>query len=280
MKPTLHDRMLADLTVAGKAPRTCEAYAACVAAFGRFISVPLDGAERADVAAFIAHLAYERRLAPSTLKINVCALRFFFEVTAGRPAVVSGLKLPRVPQTSPEVLSVEEVMRFIGAFRSLNQYTLASLLYGTGMRLGEALSVTVHDIDAARGVIRVRHTKTRRPRVVRLSGELLVRLRRYWRVARPPLPLLFPGRDPSRPMKASTVQKAFKRATADAGLRKRVTPHVLRHTYATHMLEAGVDIHTVQLLLGHSSLQNTLRYLHLSTAHLAGRLFEPSPLIR
>lgn len=280
MKPTLHGQMLADLTVAGKSPRTCEAYAACVTAFGRFISVPLDRADRADVAAFLAHLAYERRLAPSTVKINVCALRFFFEITLDRPSVVAGLRVPRVTPTVPEVLSCEEVTRLLDSFASLTQYTLASLLYGTGMRLGEGLAITVHDIDAARGIIVVRHTKTRRPRVARMSRELLGRLRHYWRMTRPPLPLLFPGKDPTRPLEHSTVQKAFKRAAAAAGLRKHVTPHVLRHTYATHMLESGVDIHTLQLLLGHSSLQNTLRYLHVSTAHLAGRVTELGPLLR
>jgi integrase len=137
--------------------------------------------------------------------------------------------------------------------------------------LGEALAITIDDIDASRGLIVVRHTKTRRPRVVRMSSELLARLRSYWRARRPPRPFLFPGLDGTRPIDPSAIQRGLKRVAIAAGITKRVTPHVLRHSYATHLLEGGVDLHTVQLLLGHSSIFMTLRYLHLSDAHLAGR---------
>jgi integrase/recombinase XerD len=280
MKPKLHPQMLADLRAAGKAPTTCTTYGWCLAHFAQFVHTPLSAVTRDEVVKFVSHLAYQRRLAPSTIKQHVYALRFFFEVTARRPEVVAGLNAPRVTQKVPEVLSGNEVMRLLESFHSLTHYTIASLLYATGLRISEALALTVHDIDAERGLITVRHTKTRRPRVVRLSAELLARLRRYWHYTRPPQPLLFPGNDPTRPLNSSTVQRAFRRAVMDAGLRKHVTPHVLRHTYATHMLELGTDIHTVQMLLGHASIQNTLRYLHVSTAHLAGRKPTPPGLVR
>ena len=205
--------------------------------------------------------------------------QFRAQITLRKPAIVEGLKAPRVSSKTVVVLSPDEVARFLGGFRLPIYFAIASLLFGTGMRLGEALAVTVDDIDAARGVITVRHTKTRRPRVVRLTPELLRRLRDYWRATRPTRPLLFPGTDPTRHLDSSAVQKVFKRVATEVGLGKRVTPHVLRHTYATHMLEAGVDIHTVQLLLGHATLYMTLRYLHLSTAHLAGRQTPLPPLL-
>ena len=177
------------------------------------------------------------------------------------------------------VLSSDEVVKFLDGFRTLTYRTIAGLVYGTGMRISEALSVTVHDIDAARGVINVLKTKVRRPRVARLSPALLEVLRQYWRATRPPKPYLFPGRDPTRPLEQTIVQAAFKSAARSAGLGKVVTPHILRHTFATHLLEGGVDIHTVQLLLGHANLAATLRYLHVSTAHVAGRLVPLHPLL-
>ena len=271
MKPKLHEQMLTDLIVAGKARRTCETYVRCARRFASFIEGPLEDATRAEVAAFVRHLVENCHLSPPTVKNHVYALRFLYKVSARQPEVVAGLKAPRITQKTPEVLSVEEVTRLLDSFSSLTYATIATLLYATGMRLGEGLAVTVHDIDAARGVILVRETKSRRPRVARLTKELLSRLRHYWRVTRPPLPYLFPSQDGTRPRPRSAVQQSFKRAAAVAGIRKKVSPHVMRHSYATHLIESGVDLHTVQLLLGHARLKTTLRYLHLSTAHLAGR---------
>lgn len=265
------DTMIQDLTLTGHSTRTTETYAMCLRAFERTIQLPAARATRAHIAAFIRHITDTRRLAPSTVKNFVCALRFFCEHTARRPDLVEGLRIPRVTPKPAVVLSVEEVTRLLECTRASSQYAIASLLYGTGMRLGEALAVTVDDIDASRGVIVVRHTKTRRPRIVRMSTELLARLRHDWRVRRPPGPLLFPGADGVRPLDPSAVQNALRRAAAAARITKHVTPHVLRHTYATHLIEGGVDLHTVQLLLGHANLYMTLRYLHVSNAHLAGR---------
>ena len=268
-----------ELGVAGKSASTCVTYIGCVRYFGEYLDKPLTEVDRSDVARFMTHLARERHLTPSTVKTYVCALLFLFRVVLGRANVVVGLKTPRVTPPLAVVLSPEEVTRLLAAFRSPMYVGLSHLLYGTGMRLGEALSVTVEDIDAARGVIRVQHTKTRRPRVVRLSKCLLEVLRNYWREVRPPRPLLFPGRNPTQHLNTTSVTRAFRRAASDAGINKPVTPHVLRHSYATHLIEGGVDIHTVQLLLGHASLDMTLRYLHLSTAHLAGRRPVLSPLL-
>lgn len=279
MKPKLHDQMVADLILSGKAPRTRKAYLDCLRQLADFLGADPADATRDDLARFVDHVVRQRRCSPSTLNITMVALRLFYQATAKRPEVVEGLRSPRITQRVPEVLSDREVFDLLDSFRSLRHRTIATLLYATGMRLSEGLNITTGDIDADRGVIVVRQTKTRRPRLVRLSDELLYQLRRYWKITRPPGPLLFAGKDPQRPLNASAVQRAFKQAARDAGLTKRVTPHVLRHTYATHMLEAGVDLYTVQLLLGHAQIRETLRYLHLSTAHLAGRPTVTPPLV-
>lgn len=266
------------LTVSGKAPSTVHAYTACVRDFLRFAGVNLSRLRRDHVAQFLVYLT-KRRYEPSTVKVYVYAIRFLFEVTLARADVVENLKAPRVTPKPIIVLSPDEVLQFFDAFNSRVYRTVACLLYATGLRIGEALAVTVDDIDAKRGVIAVHKTKVRRPRFVRLSKALLELLRNYWRDSRPPKPFLFPGLDPTVPLHSSTIQGAFQVAARDARLHKPVTPHVLRHTYATHLLEGGVDIHTVQLLLGHANIAATLRYLHVSTAHLAGRTIELHPLL-
>ncbi len=278
------DTLTNDLIVSGRSEKTAVNYSGCIRAFANATPVPLDQVEREHIARFIRDLAQARELASSTIANFVHALRFFYGQTMRRPDLVDGLRAPRITQKPAVVLSPDEVTRLFDCIRCSAQFAIASLLYGTGMRLGEATSITVDDIDVARGLIIVRHTKSRRPRVVRLTQELLGILRDDWRARRPPKPLLFPGLDPTRPIDPSAVQHALRRAAAAAGITKRVTPHTLRHTYATHLIEGGVDLHTVQLLLGHSSLFTTLRYLHVSNAHLAGRpialpslLADPTP---
>lgn len=279
MKRSFLQDLETSLRLAGKAPATVRAYVACVKDFVRYAGVSVSRLGSLHIGCFLAHLTLERGLEPSTVKVYVYAVRFLFEVTLERPEVVSKLKAPRVTPKPVLVLSRDEVVRFLDGFRSVTYRALACLVYGTGMRIGEALSVKVQDIDSARGVINVLHTKVRRPRVARLSPALLEVLRQYWRATRPPQPYLFPGRDPRRPLEQTIVQSAFKSAARSAGLTKVVTPHILRHTFATHLLEAGVDIHTVQLLLGHANLAATLRYLHVSTAHVAGRITPLHPLL-
>lgn len=276
----LLDAYVQDLLIGGRARRTAKCYAACVGDFASRLGRPPEKATRGDVVSFINHLTLERQLAPSTIKINVYALRFFFEVTLRNPALVEGLKAPRVDAKTAVVLSQDEATRLLKCFRSATQFALASLLYATGMRIGEALGVRVDDIDAARGVIVVRQTKTRRPRLVRLSDELLARLRAYWRVKRPEGPLLFPSKDPTQRPDPTLIRRALRDAGREAGIKKSITPHVLRHSYATHLLEGGVDLHTVQMLLGHASIMTTLHYLHVSTAHLAGRPQELPALLQ
>lgn len=272
------DALMLDLRLGGRSPRTCRTYVGCVRQLLLHVAAPRK-ATRADLAGFLAHLRDIRGLSPQAIKNYVFAIRFYFTHTLRRPAVVRGLHAPRITPKTPIVLSADEVGRLFAAFASPTHMVIAILLYATGLRISEALALTVDDLDVARGVIVVRHTKSRRPRVVRMTRALFAVLQGYWERERPGGPLLFPSPETGKRLDSSVIHRAFQAASRRVGLGKRVTPHVLRHSYATHMLESGTDLHTVQLLLGHSRLTSTLGYLHVSTAHLSGRRHEPSPLL-
>lgn len=278
MKTT--DRMLADLRAHGKSESTCSSYLWALNRFLEHAKVSTAKTKRAHVVDFIAHLVHETHHSPSTIRIVISALRFYFEITVRKPGVVAGVQCPKVALPLVTVLSIDEVQQFLQAFTTIRYHAIACTLYATGMRLGEVLGIHVDDIDAERGVIMVRRSKTGRSRLARLTPALVKLLRDYWRTTRPPLPLLFPGRIPGKPLDSASVQNAFIAAAASSGLRKRVTPHILRHSYATHMLESGVDLHTVQRLLGHACLSSTLRYLHLSVSQLAGKKIELPQILR
>lgn len=272
------DTLMLDLRLGGRSPRTCRTYVACVRHLLTRLRAP-PRATRDELAAFVTYLRDTRGLSPQAIKNYVYAIRFYFTHTLRRPSLVRGLKAPRITPRPPVVLGAHEVPRLLEAFDSSTHRVIATLLYATGLRISEALALTVDDLDVARGVIVVRHTKTRRPRIARLTRALFEVLQRYWERERPRGSLLFPSRETGRALDSSALHRAFQVASKRSGLGKRVTPHALRHSYATHMLEAGVDLHTVQLLLGHSRISSTLGYLHVSTAHLAGRRIEPSPLL-
>jgi site-specific recombinase XerD len=229
---------------------------------------------RDDVRRFIAALESQGKSA-SWMKMHLAALVYLFAKTLGRPNEVSFIAFPRQYSPLPEVLSQDEVDRLLRALRHRSYQAITMVLYGTGMRLDEALSLEVGDIDGARGIIRVHHGKGNKAREVKLTPVLLDWLRRYWVKERPARPYLFSSRRTGRPPTPDTVRAALAQAADEAGIRKHVTPHVLRHSYATHLLDAGVDVRVIQALLGHSSLQTTMRYTRVST-----KRFEktPSPL--
>jgi site-specific recombinase XerD len=197
----------------------------------------------------------------------VCALRFFYRVTLGRTEQLPLIPYGRIPRKLPDVLSPQEVLRLLDAAPAGRDRVLLQVVYACGLRLGEVLHLRVTDIDSARMVVHVRQGKGGKDRFLPLSVRLLAELRAYWRQYRPTT-WLFPGATPDRPLNHSSVQRPFQQLVRKAGLSKRVTPHTLRHSYATHLLEAGVDVVTVQRLLGHNDLQTTARYLHISTQRL------------
>jgi site-specific recombinase XerD len=191
---------------------------------------------------------------------QLAALSFLYRKTLGRPELVSFVSYPKRHKSLPTVLSLDEVGALIGAIRHPCYQAIVMVLYGAGLRITEALALEVTDIDAARGVIHVRHGKGNKAREAKLSPTLYGWLRQYWARQRPRLPYLFASRKTGKPPTAETVRAALAHAAKQAWIGKRVTPHVLRHSFATHLLEQGTDVRVVGALLGHASLQSTARY--------------------
>jgi len=203
------------------------------------------------------------------------ALVFLYRKTLGRPELVSFISYPKRHKPLPTVLSLEEVHALIGAVRVARYQAIVMVLYGAGLRITEALVLEVRDIDGARGVIRVRHGKGNKAREAKLSPSLYQWLRAYWARERPAEPYLFGSRKTGKPPQPETVRAALAQAAKQAWIKKRVTPHVLRHSFATHLLEQGTDVRVVGALLGHASLQSTARYAKV-TEKLVRQT--PSPL--
>jgi site-specific recombinase XerD len=206
---------------------------------------------------------------PAAVKMHVAGLKFLYEVTLERPSVVAKIPWPKVPHGLPDILSFDEVRALLEALESLRNRAIAMTAYGAGLRIEEACSLWVTDIDKHRGTIHVRHGKRGKDRYVMLPKLLYTTLRVYWATYRPELPVMFPGEEPGTCIGAETVRKAIHEAVHKAGIRKHVTPHSLRHSFATHLLEDNVDLRTIQELLGHASIRTTARYTHVSTAHIA-----------
>ena len=217
-----------------------------------------------------AYLLKVRKLDPGTVEHHVAALRFLYIRTLGRHEFRQFLPYPKVRRKLPKILSQEEVARLIDASNSLFERTLLMVLYGTGMRRSEVARLKINDIDSQRMVIHVVNGKGGKDRDLPLSPKLLETLRAYWRWLKPQT-YLFPSRmhrSAEQPITDKIVWRACNEAARRAGIRKPVTPHLVRHSWATHLLEAGTDLRTIQLLLGHEDLEVTARYLHLSEHHL------------
>jgi len=203
----------------------------------------------------------------------VAALRFFYGVTLGMAEIPERIAYAREPRRLPVVLSADEVVRFLEAVPSLKARAALTTAYAAGLRVSEVTGLRVADIDSGRMMIRIEHGKGGKERYVMLSAQLLGILRTYWRLARPEH-WLFPGRDATRPIEPTTLHAACRSARAAAGIGKKVTVHILRHSFATHLLESGVDIRVIQVLLGHAHLSTTARYTHVSQG-LIGRTASP-----
>lgn len=267
MYPTL-ELMSRDMRLRGLRPRTIEMYLFFAKQLAdRFASDPAR-LERAQVEVHFNALL-ERGAAPSTRNTCRAALKFLFEVTLRRPQMIVGLPRAKSRRTLPVVLSGREINRLLKFVRSPKYRAIFATAYGAGLRIGEVCALRVDDIDSKRMLLRVRDGKTG-DRYVMLSPNVLKALREYWRAERPSGPCLFPGNTPGSVLTRDAVAKQLRDVARLAGLKKRVTPHTLRHTFATHMLDLGADIRTLQVLLGHSCLQSTAGYLHLSIARVQG----------
>lgn len=273
----LRKRMIEALELRGSSPKTIKLYVDCTARFARHFNKSPEHLGTEEVRQYLLYLVHERKVAWSTYKQALAALRFLYRWVLGRGEVVEDIRAPRPERRLPVVLSFAEVHRFFAAITSFKHRTLLMFAYAAGLRVSEAGRVRVADIDSERMVIRVVQGKRKKDRYTILSPLLLQMLRHYWWAARPK-DYLFPGRGRTGHATNSTVQRACLDAQAAAGLGKDVTPHTLRHSFATHLLEAGTDLRVIQELLGHASPRTTAMYTHVSTK-LIGRTKSPLDLL-
>ena len=262
----LRDRMVEDLRLRGRAENTINTYVPCVRRFFEWADVPPSKVDGRIVRAFLLHLVNERELGPSSHDVYAGAIKFFFEVTLGRPEVVAGVVRRKVPMTLTLVPSHQQISQLFEGASNLKYRAMFMTLYGAGLRVSEPRRLHIVDIDSQSMVMHVRKAKRHRARDALLSPRLLSTLRHYFARYRPAGPYLFPGYRPDVPLTRNTIAKALHNAARSAGLGIRVHPHLLRHAFAIHLLEDGEDLRTVQVLLGRASLSSTARYLHLSEA--------------
>jgi integrase/recombinase XerD len=262
----LRERMRQDLTMRGMSRATQNSYIAYASAFVAHFMRPASELGHEHVRAWVLHMLTTLRRNPRTVNVAIASLRFLFCTTLKRPEVMFGIRNVRTNDVCPELPSGSEVARLLAATTDIRYRAMFMLLYGAGLRVTELVSLLARDIDSARMVIVVRDTKTRQDRIAPLTPRMLAELRAYWREHRPKGPYLFPGRFGQAPLTRAAVALALRKAGAHAGLGKRLYPHLLRHAFATHMLELGADIHAVQVLLGHRSIKSTTRYTQLSEA--------------
>lgn len=260
---TLRQQLLEELVLRGCSERTQEAYVQQVYQLAKFFHQSPDQLANQQVRQYLLHLAQERHLAPSSINQAVCALRFLYRTTLHQDWAIEHIPFPRQERKLPVVLSPVEVARFFEAIPNIKHRAILMTAYAAGLRTLEVIHLRVTDIDSQRMVIHVRQGKGRKDRYVMLSPKLLDLLRAYWKAARP-TGWLFPGTNPTHWIHPTGVQRAARTAGLVARLRKRVTIRALRHSFATHLLEAGANVRTIQVLLGHRSLQTTERYTHVS----------------
>jgi integrase/recombinase XerD len=268
----LRQRMIEDLTIRNLSPETQRSYVHHVAKFSRFFGRSPEKLGYEEVRAYQAHLV-TLRVSWGALNQTVCALRFFYGVTLGRSDLPERIAYPRAPRKLPVVLSTDEVLGFLQTIKGIRNRVALMTTYAAGLRASEVARLKVSDIDSSRMVIRIEQGKGSKDRYVMLSPQLLEILRAYWRLTKPRR-WLFPRRDGRGPIHSQTLGIACRTACELLGIEKRVTVHTLRHSFATHLLEAGTDIRIIQVLLGHRSLATTTLYTQVSTA-VIGRTASP-----
>ena len=258
----LRQRLIDDMTARRFSEDTKKDYVRNVRKFATFLGRSPDTATSEDLRRYQLHMA-QQQVSPWSINSAIAALRFFFIVTLERPDLVRPLRLVTEPRKTPIVLSQEEVARLIEAAPGLKCKAALSVAYGAGLRVSEVANLKVSDIDSQRMMLRVEQGKGQRDRYEMLSPQLLGLLRDGWRAARPQV-WLFPGQNPSNPITPRQLNRAVAAAKDLAGIAKRVSPHTLRHSFATHLLEQNVDIRVIQVLLGHAKLETTALYTRVA----------------
>lgn len=262
----LRDKMDGDLKLRGRSDSTRATYLRCARSFVAHYGKPPAEMGRDEVRDFLLHLIEERKLKPSSYNVYAASLKFLYSHTLERPEEVAWIGTMKVRHRLPAILSVQEVERLLEELGSLKMQAMVMTAYGAGLRISEVCHLCVEDIDSRRMVIHVRRGKGDRDRYTMLPRRLLETLRAYWKAECPPGPELFPGRKPGTVIQRDSVGRALKLAAQRAKVHKRVHPHALRYAFATHLLEAGTDLRTLQVLLGHASIRSTARYAQVSPA--------------
>jgi integrase/recombinase XerD len=260
-------RMREDMTFARRAGKTVAVYLASVRAFAAFHGRSPEELGQPEVRAWVDQLR-SQPFSPQRLRQHLSALVFLYRRTLGRPEAVSFFAWPKDPHRLPVVLAVEEVASLLENMPAATYRMLFRLMFATGLRIREACRLQTSDLDPILGVIRVREGKGSKERLATLHPKLLDALRAYWRLSRPVPPWLFTGKA-GHPLDPDQARRVFKAAVLKAGLQKRATPHTLRHTYATLLLEGGTDLRVLQVLLGHASIRSTERYTQVCTRLVA-----------
>jgi integrase/recombinase XerD len=265
----LRQQMSEAMVLRGLALRTQEAYLAAVVALAKFYRRPPDTLTSEQLQAYLLHLITEKKLAYSSVNQASCAFRFLYGSVLRQADVRLDIPMAKVPKRLPQILSREEVKRLIGAAGTVRARTLLSITYAAGLRVSELCALQVADIESApdRMCLKVRQGKGSQDRYTLLSPRLLSVLRVYWQACRP-RHWLFPNRSGRATIDLSTAQRAYAAARDAAGIAREGGIHVLRHCFATHLLESGVDLPTIQRLMGHEHISTTMRYLHLARSHL------------
>lgn len=269
----LRKRMIDEMEMRNFSPKTIGLYVNNVARFARHFGRSPEQLGSEHVRQYLLYLLQEKKLAWGTYKQALAALRYFYRWIVKGPEVVEDIRCPRPERRLPVVLSFAEVQRFFAAVTLFKHRMILMTAYAAGLRIAEVVDLQVSDIDSQRMVIRVSQGKRKKDRYTILSPVLLQMLRHYWVAARP-VSYLFPGRRLDRPMSIGTVQQVCREAREKAGIDKAVTPHTFRHSFATHLLEAGTDTRVIQALLGHASPRTTALYTQVSTK-LIGRTKSP-----
>jgi site-specific recombinase XerD len=259
--------MIQDLRIRNLAPGTIRAYVYRVADYARYFKKSPEVLGPEHIRQYQVHLVEERHSSHSYLNQTVCALRFLYETTLEKDWAIKAIPFAKRIKRIPIVLSIQEVRSFFAAIDNLKHRTVQETMYATGLRVGEACCLRIEDIDSDRMVLRVNRGKGRKARYVPLSPTLLAKLRSYWKVYRPTY-WLFPGKSPEVPLCEKVIQKSAAKARKKAGILKAMSSHTLRHSFATHMLEAGVNLRVIQMILGHRRLRTTAIYLHVAATAL------------
>ena len=264
MSTPLRTRMIEDMKVRGFAPGTIRLYTHHIEHYAKYFKQSPARLDLQAVREYEIFLLDERKISPESVNQFVSAAKFLYLTTLEMPWGAEDFPRVRRAHKLPVVMSQEETARFFEHVPSLKYRAALMLCYGAGLRVGEAVAVKASDIDSERMLIRIEQGKGGKDRYVMLSPRLLAILRIYWRAAKPPGDYLFPAWRAGKHLNSAALQKACRDASLSAGIRKRITAHTLRHSFATHLLEAGTDLRVIQVLLGHSSIDTTTRYTQVS----------------